>query len=173
MNSVYAFLSKWKNLLLLFCLFLLANVLIGQFMPKDQALDLMFAYSADEVYASLDQLDAEQRKLYSFGLWALDMPYLFIYGLFFSGILMKLWKRKFVVWIPVLIMLMDFFENILALNILHFFPERHDRLASLASLFTTSKWILVGVLAITVISGLFWLVFSRFFSKKSSVHTSK
>lgn len=169
MNSVYSFLSKWKNLLLLFCLFILANVLLGQFMPKDHALDLMFAYSPDEAYASLDQLSAEQRRLYSFGLWALDMPYLLIYGLFFSGILIKLWGRRGFVWIPISIMIMDFFENILALNILYFLPERHDSLAFLASIFTTSKWILVGVLAIAVILGLFYLMVSRFFSKESSV----
>jgi hypothetical protein len=172
MNSVYAFLSKWKNLLLLFCLFILANVLLGRFMPKDHALDLMFAYSADEAYASLEQLNAEQQKLYSFGLLALDMPYLFIYGLLFSGILMKLWKKKFTTWIPVSIMIMDFFENILILNILHLLPERHDGLATLTSIFTTFKWILIGVLAISVIAGLFSLTISRFFSKESSVKTS-
>lgn len=168
MNSVYAFLSKWKNLLLLFFLFILANVLLGQFMPKDQALDLMFAYSADEAYASLNQLNEEQRKLYSFGLWVLDMPYLFIYGLLFSGILMKLWNKKFTVWIPVSIMLMDFFENILVLNMLYFLPERHDRLAILASIFTTSKWILIGILALAVIFGLFSFAGSKFLSKESS-----
>lgn len=168
MNSVYVFLSKWKNLLLLFCLFVLANVLLGQFMPKDHALDLMFAYSADDAYASLGQLDAEQRKLYSFGLWALDMPYLFVYGLFFSGVLIKLWGRRGFVWIPISIMIMDFFENILALNILYYLPERHDSLAFLASIFTTSKWILIGILALAVIFGLFSFAGSKFLSKESS-----
>jgi hypothetical protein len=167
MQSLFLFLSKWRNLLLLFCLFLLANFLLGKYMPKEHALDLKFAYTEEEAYAAMNQLTIEEQQQYKFGILALDMPYLLIYGMFFSGILFKLWKRKWFVLIPAIIMVMDFFENFMVIKILNLLPDQRATLALLASIFTTSKWIAIGVLAGSIVFGLVRLLFLRFFSKSN------
>lgn len=133
-------------------------------MPKEYALDLKFAYTVEEAYAAMSQLTIEEQQRYKFGILALDMPYLVIYGLFFSGILVKLWKSKWIVLIPVLIMVMDFFENLMVIQILNLLPDQSATLATLASIFTTSKWILIGVLAGFIILGMVRLLFSRLIS---------
>lgn len=133
-------------------------------MPKEYAFDLKFAYTVEEAYAAMSQLTIEEQQRYKFGILALDMPYLVIYGLFFSGILVKLWKSKWIVLIPVLIMVMDFFENLMVIQILNLLPDQSATLATLASIFTTSKWILIGVLAGFIILGMVRLLFSRLIS---------
>lgn len=130
-------------------------------MPKEYALDLKFAYSVDEAYTAMSHLTIEEQQRYKFGILALDMPYLLVYGLFFSGILVKLWKRKRVVLIPVSIMVMDFFENLLVIQIIDLLPNQSATLATFASIFTTSKWILIGVLALAIITGLVFSLLAR------------
>ncbi|MFN4000239.1 hypothetical protein [Algoriphagus sp.] len=164
MQSLFLFLSKWRNLLLLFCLFLLANFLLSIYMPKEHALDLKFAYSVDEAYDALNQLSSEEQGRYKNGILAIDMPYLLVYGLLFSGILLKIWKREWPVLIPVTIMVMDFFENLMVILILNQLPNQSTTLASLASIFSTGKWTTIGILAGAIIFGLVRMLFLRIFS---------
>jgi hypothetical protein len=154
MKSLFAFLDKSKNLLLLACLFLLFNFLLGHFMPKEFALDLKFAYSADEAYLALGSMNWELRKVYRAGVWFLDMPYMLIYTLFFTGILLKLWRTKRVVWLTLSIFLMDLIENILVLRLLKTFPGRSEILAMMCSCFSTAKWTLVTIMVLMIFIGL-------------------
>ncbi|MBN7813182.1 hypothetical protein J0A68_19660 [Algoriphagus sp. H41] len=68
MKLLFQSLSNWGNILLLFSLFLLFNALLGSFLSKEHALDLMFAYSAEDAYAAPGQLSAEQLSAYEFGI---------------------------------------------------------------------------------------------------------
>lgn len=156
MNSLFDFLSKWRNLLLLLGLIIIANVFLSKYMPKDQALDLKFAYTPDEANAAIANLNSEEISNYKLGILAFDMPYLVIYCLFFSGILLKLWKKKWVVIIPAAIMIFDFFENLMVLQILKTFPDQNEVVALAASVFTTGKWVMAGVLLVSIISGLIY-----------------
>ncbi len=169
MKSLFEFISKSKNLLLLACLFLLFNFLLGHFLPKDHALDLMFAYSVEEAYIALGHLNWEVREIYRIGVWALDMPYMVVYCLLFSGILIKIWKNKKMVWLPVGIFIMDFLENLMVLRILKVFPTQNEFLATFSSIFTTSKWILVALMVVIIFFGLLNLLANRkYFSFESS-----
>jgi hypothetical protein len=169
MKSLFEFISKSKNLLLLACLFLLFNFLLGHFLPKDHALDLMFAYSVEEAYIALGHLNWEVREIYRIGVWALDMPYMVVYCLLFSGILIKIWKNKKMVWLPVGIFIMDFLENLMVLRILKVFPKQNEFLATFSSIFTTSKWILVALMVVIIFFGLLNLLANRkYFSFESS-----
>ncbi len=168
MKVLFELLSKWKNLLLLTSLFLLFNFLLSNIMPKDFALDLMFAYTPEEAYNALSQLDSEQRKLYRFGIWALDMPYMIIYSFLFSGVLLRIYKNKKMVWIPATIMLMDFFENLTVLRMLKLFPIQDNSLALIASAFTTMKWVIVGMMIILIVYGTISVLNARFFSNSGS-----
>jgi hypothetical protein len=161
MKLLFQFLSKWGNLLLLFSLLLLFNILLSSILPKEYALDLMFAYSAKEAYSALGHLDPEQIRIYKIGTLLLDMPYIAIYSLLFSGLMVKIWGSKNAAWLPVVIGVMDFFENLSVLRLLAVYPLENQSLAVLASLFTTSKWVMVGVLFFAMSFGLARPVFSK------------
>jgi hypothetical protein len=154
MRSLFEFLSKSKNLLLLACLFILFNFLLGSFIPKEYALDLKFAYTADEAYLALGSMNWEIRNIYRMGVWFLDMPYMVIYSLFFTGILFRLWRSRKVAWLTLSILLMDLMENILVLRLLKTFPGRNESLAMYCSLFSTIKWTLVVVMVMMIFIGL-------------------
>ena len=153
MKSLIQVLSNWKTLLVLFALVLLVNFLLGQFMSKEHALDLKFAYSAQEAYDSILQLDESGLSRYKVGILALDMPYIIIYGLFFTGVLLKLWNSRWLILIPIAIMVLDFLENITVLRMLDNLPEQHLNLGSLASIFTTGKWIVASILGLSILFG--------------------
>ena len=154
MKSLFEFLGKGKNLLLLACLFLLFNFLLSHFIPKEYALDLKFAYSADEAYLALGSMNWELRNVYRVVVWFLDMPYMLIYTLFFTGILLKLWRSKKVVWLTLSIFLMDLIENLLVLRLLKTFPGRSEVLPIFCSFFSTTKWTLVIIMVMMIFIGL-------------------
>lgn len=168
MEVLFESLSKWKNLLLLASLFLLFNFLLNSIMPKDYALDLMFAYTPEDAYEALSHLDFEQRKLYRNGIWALDMPYMIIYSFLFSGVLLKIYKNKKMVLLPAMIMMMDFFENLTVLRMLKLFPIQDNFLALIASAFTTSKWVVVVLMVVLIWCGLISVLNARFLSNSGS-----
>ena len=154
MKSLFVFLGKGKNLLLLACLFLLFNFLLSHFIPKEYALDLKFAYTADEAYLALGSMNWELRNVYRVVVWFLDMPYIFVYTLLFTGILLKLWRSRKVVWLTLSIFLMDLLENLLVLRLLKTFPGRSEVLAILCSFFSTAKWTLVIIMVLMIFIGL-------------------
>ena len=154
MNTLFEFLSNKRALSILLILFVILNFSLTYFMPKDQALDLKFAYSIEEAYLLLGQLNQAQREFYCFGAWALDMPYMLVYTMFFSGILYRLWNKKRVAWIAFIILLADFFENLFILQVLKNYPSHLSETVVYASIFTTSKWILVAIALMTMVIGL-------------------
>lgn len=168
MKQFFQLLSKPGSLFLLACLFLLFNVLLSSTLPKEHALDLMFAYSADEAYEALAKMDLSQRETYRIGIWTLDMPYMAVYFLLFSGLLIRVLKRNKVAWLPFGILVMDLFENLSVLKILALYPVQNMSLASIASVFTTSKWVLVAVLLVVFVFG----IVSRLISRKYSASKS-
>ncbi|WP_026969876.1 hypothetical protein [Algoriphagus terrigena] len=161
MKQFFQSLSKPGSLCLLAGLFLLFNFLLSSTMPKEHALDLMFAYSADDAYGALAKMDLSQRETYRIGIWALDMPYMAVYFLLFSGLLIRLLKNTKVAWLPFGVLVMDLFENLSVLKILALYPVQNMSMASVASLFTTSKWVLVVVLLVVLVFGLLSNSFSR------------
>lgn len=171
MDFIFQNLTKGKNILLLACLFLIFNLLLNHFMPKDHALDLKFAYSVEEAYLALGSLDLEARKIYRTGIWLFDMPYMVVYSLLFSGILLKLWGTKRLVLLPFLVLLMDFLENLMILRMLRIFPRGDDYLAGFSSLFSTCKWLLIAVMLITVCLGVKNLIGNRKYSSFESPET--
>ncbi len=168
MRSFFCDLESRRNLVILFLLFLWINYLLSSFLPKDYALDLKFAYTVEEAYQSLSNLNAEEIELYRFGVWSLDMPYLVIYFLFFSALLKRLWGGHRYFLIPLTIALMDLVENFLLMGILGAYPERMEVAVWVCSFFSTGKWIAVGVMILSILGG----VWNSFFSRKKSILTS-
>lgn len=168
MKSIFCDLERRRNLFVLFILFVWINYLLSSYLPKEYALDLKFAYSAEEAYQSLNHLSPKEIDLYRFGVWSLDMPYLLIYFLFFSALLKRLWggRRYFVV--PMFIAVMDLVENFLLLGILSSYPDERTTLVWICSGFSTLKWVAVGFLILLILGGL-W---SFFVSKRKSMVSS-
>lgn len=161
MLHLFKSMNSWSNLAILTCLLFLFNFLLSSQLPADNVLDLMFAYSVREAYEAIGMLDQETRKIYRLCIWALDLPYMLIYGLLFSGLLYKIWRTQKVLILPLGVVLMDFFENLMVLRILKIYPLENHILATLASFFTTCKWLLVGLMVFTIFYGLFHKFFSR------------
>lgn len=153
--------GKTKNLVILSLLFGWFNLMLSQFLSKDHALDLKFAYSVEEAYLAIGQLNLDQRLLYRFGIWALDMPYMLVYGLLLGGILYRIWGKGKILWLPYLISASDFLENLWILRILKLFPQENEVLAILASIFTTAKWVFVLIAFGGIIYGILRWVSSR------------
>lgn len=168
MKSFFEKISTRLVLIILALFFIWFNLMLNQFLSKDHALDLKFAYSVEEAYISLGQLSLDQRQLYRFGLWALDMPYLLFYSLLFSGILFRIWGVGKVVLLPFWVAFFDFLENLMILRILKVFPRHEDFLAIWASVFTTLKWILVVVVLLAIIIG----IFKTFYFRKTIPYNS-
>ena len=166
MTKLLDFVGKKNHLIVLFALVILFNVLLSFFMPKDQALDLKFAYTFGEAYQSIETMDLETRQIYRLGVWTLDFPYMILYSLAFYGLLFKIWGNRGFIKLPFLIALMDLGENLLVIKILNSFPDVNKSMAILASVFTTSKWILVGVLMLFILGGLFKILHSKALSKE-------
>ena len=72
MTKLLDFVGKKNHLIILFALVILFNVLLSFFMPKDQALDLKFAYTFGEAYQSIETMDLETRQIYRLGVWTLE-----------------------------------------------------------------------------------------------------
>lgn len=162
MDSLFERVSQLRSILLLALLFVWFNLMLTQFLSKEYALDLKFAYSAEEAYISIGHLSLEQRELYRFGLWALDMPYMIVYTLLLVGVLYRLWGKSKFTLLPALIFLADFFENLAILRILKVYPKQNEVLAIIASLFSSVKWIFVVGSFLCLLVGLGRLVYQRF-----------
>ncbi|SFT86048.1 hypothetical protein SAMN04489724_2387 [Algoriphagus locisalis] len=154
MKTIFKKLDKSSYLLLLFALFILFNFLLIYFMPKDYALDIRFAYSASEAFGVLNSMGQNLRKKYLLVIWLLDTPYLVVYLLLLVGLIRKLWKNKVLIYLPLAIVLLDFFENLMVTGLLLSFPSENMVLAYLASFFTTTKWVCVALCVVFLLTGL-------------------
>ncbi|MBN3583427.1 hypothetical protein JYB64_13595 [Algoriphagus aestuarii] len=153
-SSFFSTLRKKSVLLFLAFLFVLFNLLLNYFLPAEQALDLKFAYSVDQAYLALGSLSKSDLALYKMGLLALDFPYLIVYGLLTTGVLLVLWESKKLTVVPLIIVLFDFFENILIIKLINNFPTQKPIFAWLASFCTTSKWIFIGLFLFLLLVGI-------------------
>lgn len=152
-NAFFSSIVKRHVLILLAFLFVLFNFLLNYFLPSEYALDLKFAYSVDQAYYAISNLSKPDREIYRFGIFALDFPYMLVYGLLASGLLFCLWRNKIFVLIPLFIVFFDLLENILIIIILNNYPIEKPALAVMASFATTSKWLFVGLLLLSFLIG--------------------
>lgn len=156
MQIIFKKLGKPSILVVLLTLFFLFIVLLNYFMPRSLALDVRFAYSANEAYELLNSMGPTLRNNYLFVIWGLDTSYMVIYLLLFSSLIVKFLNSKFLAVLPLLIFTLDFFENLMVTILLLRFPVESHVLGFIASFFTTTKWITVGVFWITFLSCLIY-----------------
>lgn len=154
MGSIFKKLDNPVNLLVLFVLFISLYLLLNYFIPRDLALDLQFAYSANEAYESLKTMGAEVRERYLVVIWILDTAYMLVYLLLFSGLIVRCLKSRSLAVFPLAIFILDLFENITVTLLLLKFPEESQTFGYMASFFTTTKWLAVGFFSVIFLSSL-------------------
>lgn len=116
-------------------------------------LDLKFGYDLPQAMKVLSDLGQDTLPKYRFGLIVTDMAYPVIYACFFSLLLFRAWSPKFVLVIPILVMLLDIGENLSILTLVDTFPNLSESDVRLASNFSTAKWSMVIFTLLLIIVG--------------------
>jgi hypothetical protein len=138
--------STWKSILVLLVLNIVFPAVVFPFFqgnPANIPLDLQFSYSPEKAYELLAQFSSEDLKLYRIMELTADIIYPIIYGVFFSLILFKLSKNIIFASIPLLAILADIIENTGIVILISSLPNQLSAIASITSIFTSLKWILI------------------------------
>jgi hypothetical protein len=153
-NSQNKVLATLGVLILIFNLWLLPLGTDGKI-----PLDLKFGYDRQQADQVLDDLGKTILPKYRFGLLVTDMIYPFVYGSFLGLLLLRIWKLKWILALPVLVMLLDIGENLSILALVDTFPELSESDVQRASVFSSAKWVMVifvfSVLFIGLVKGHF------------------
>lgn len=132
---------------------------------KVEILDLQFHSSPENTRAILGSYTAEAKQFVMvFGL-VFDTIYPLVYGFLFivTGCLVFRKRKEQFPWLfylpllPLLIIFVDYAENINIASLLYTFPSVSDIRINITSAFSSLKWILVVVEALLLFGGLIWL----------------
>jgi hypothetical protein len=116
-------------------------------------LDLKFGYDKEEVLRVLEEIGEDTLPKYRFGLLVTDMIYPFVYGGFLSLLLLRVWGKRWILMLPVFVMLLDIDENLSILTLVDTFPQLSDSDVERASLLTSAKWVMVVITFTMLIVG--------------------
>ncbi len=152
METIFKKLGKPSILLVLSALFILLNLLLGHFMPMNLALDMQFAYSANEAYTSLKSMGSTVRENYIIVIWVLDSAYMVVYLLLSCSLIVRVLNVRSLIVLPFLVFILDLFENLAVTILLLRFPSESQILGFIASFFTTTKWLVVGLFCFAFIT---------------------
>ncbi len=168
-------LATGRTILILLALFVFFNAVI---MPMVGAkiqeysggigpFDLQLAYTPEQAFTMLKAYGEQGRPFYALVDLTLDVIYPVVTFLLFGALLTFLLRRGFpnnatmqkLALLPLGTILMDYLENICVVTMLMTFPNPSTLVAQLSSLFTTSKWIFVGLtFVVTLFGSVAWLV---------------
>ncbi len=147
------------ELIFMFILFPTAikSIRHGKTTESNKMLDTRFTYTTQTVKTYLTSLNREERKREAIIHFSLDLIYPIIYTLLLSttelillnliinntGGKITLKLRIWIVSFPLLIMFMDYTENIIVTIMLLKYPVFYPHIAELSGIITTIKWSLV------------------------------
>jgi hypothetical protein len=121
------------------------------------SIDTNFSFDPNVIYSILDGYGEDGRQFYLFQRWTFDFVWPMVYGfpIFFT---LRLWLVKvksllvkFLIYLPLLAMLLDYLENITFSIIILLFPMEWMILAYLGVALSLFKWIALGVSLMAVI----------------------
>jgi hypothetical protein len=128
-------------------------------------LDGRLFYAREEVYPTLDKLGPDGRKLYFLNEVTLDLVFPVVYTLLLSQGILYFRKKagsqwegwRYLALLPFFVMACDYTENGTIVTMISLFPDASPVLAQVASLATTTKWVLAGCsIAALVAAMLVW-----------------
>jgi len=140
----------------------IASLYIGVGQPLNekgemvQLLDTLFNYSQAQAYQHLAAYKEEGRQVYLFSTLFLDTLFPLAYGIFLALLLAFLFgktKLGILALLPLPLILVDYIENSHIALLLINYPEQMPQIAYSGSIFTSIKWILIGILLLSVSLG--------------------
>lgn len=144
------------------CFYAIACLYIGVGQPLNekgemvQLLDTIFNYSQEQAYQHLAAYTEQGRAVYLFSVLFLDTLFPLAYGIFLALLLAFLLEKtsfRIITLLPLLLILVDYIENSHIALLLINYPEQMPQVAYTGSLFTSAKWILIGILLLSVSLG--------------------
>ena len=166
--------ANWKSILTLLALQMLFNLVIMPGISSSNKndlpiLDLHFWYTPQRAYEIIGAYPPELLRSAAIGRLTVDMVYPLIYGFMISFLLIVTFRRSFpknkftdlVVFIPWGGVLGDYLENISLSTMYLNYPTELYSLAWMASVFTATKWILIGIGFALVLVGAVKLAFTK------------
>ena len=141
-------------------------------------LDSDVHYDATYAYDLFGSLEKKGRRLYAWSEITADLIFPLIYAFFLSLLIIYIFERtsftkpqQFLAMLPFLMLLFDYGENILIAFMLFDYPERHNAIAQVASVFTKLKWSLFGLSFAVILFGLTCLTI-QFVERRSGSRNS-
>lgn len=106
-------------------------------------------YSPDDLYAAAQAWGSEGRAAYVWARVTFDVVWPIVYGAFLVATLAWVWARgtapgsrwRRVALLPVVVVMLDYAENICTATVMARYPARTPVLAEVAPLFTAGKWL--------------------------------
>lgn len=152
----FQLLGNKKTILILFLIFVGFNIYFSTVL-KDlneianqevKILDLRFGYSLEEVNLFFRQIGSEGRILYE-KISMADMFYPIFYGLLLMSLISRFTKGNskllLLNLIPLVMIILDFVENISIKKLMTHFPNIGADMVSFTSILTQAKWVFVGL----------------------------
>ncbi len=167
-NFVSGFLNKnatWKSILILLGMIVIFNLLIFPLFhttnKNNIIFDSQFSYSSEKAYEILANYSNEDLTEYIIGELTVDLVYPIIYTLFISFFIFKLSKKYTLSLFPLLILFLDYFENIGIVVILNHYPQKLPNIVTITSIFTSMKWTLVAISILMILALLIMKLYKR------------
>ena len=164
--------ANWRSILALFALQMLFNLVIMPGISSSNTndlpiLDLHFWYTPQRAYEIIGAYPSELLRSAAIGRLTVDMVYPLVYGFLISFLLIVTFRRAFpksnfadlAVFIPLGGVLGDYLENISLSTMYLSYPTELIPLAWMASVFTATKWTLIGTGFVLVLVGAVKLAF--------------
>ena len=126
----------------------------------DPPLDLYLSYSPDQAYEYLGRLGAEGRIAYAKVELTTDLLFPVVYSMALIVALVMAARRilppdsrlQYLRFLPLLIVMADWGENLCLAVVIDAFPDRFEVLATAASLFTSLKWTFLISVIMTLVT---------------------
>jgi hypothetical protein len=155
---------------ILFPVFLFPAAGIGGGTP----LDLYLSYSPGQVYEYLGGLGARGRSAYARNELTTDLLFPVIYSMALMVALMMAARRilppdsrlQYLRFLPLLIVMADWGENLCLAVVIEAFPDRLDAIVTAASLFTSLKWAFLVIVVMTLVTLLALVVRKNFHGRQ-------
>ncbi|MCH4890708.1 hypothetical protein EZV73_24220 [Acidaminobacter sp. JC074] len=144
----------------LFALFILFMVLVlpmtSDYMMNKDTPDPMLSYTQEDIIKIAEELGDQGRTNYIRSRLFMDVLWPLVYACTFYMILCLFYREtrlKFLVILPLIGMVFDFLENILMVHQMHFYPSINTSIIAVSSFFTSSKWLILGMVAVLMVLG--------------------
>jgi len=138
-----------------------------------QSPDTLFTYSSEKLFSITHDYGVEGRRMYLIQRFTFDLFWPIVYGMFCLSLIgfavmrfERLMKYKYLVYVPVIAVIMDYVENILVSVVFLMYPAESRMIAILASVSTSIKWIYVSLSMILAVVSILYILTTIIQKKK-------